>query len=998
MVNNKNINTDIEELIIPNNTGEIKDFQYSNYPNLKKVVIPDSVTRIGNNAFYNCPNLIAVKLPNGLKFIGKGAFQNCPKLKYIKFPETLEIIENDAFNGCSSIEKIYIPSNLKKIGSGAFHKTSSCEKIEISRYNKKYQVFENIALIDIEFQQKLVLYAGGCKNSTFDFTKYCASIMNGNEVITEVKIINQYALCGNPYLKRLILPSCLNTYEKNAFKDCSNLKYLDINGIEFFPIYNVYIEDNNNYLIADEINSDEIFPFEHLTINGYIYEVKVNFTSKPFKNLKTINIQTSTICTISQNSFFELCPNLQVYFKNNPCNIEALAFNKSATIILEDGQKMQNIKSRKIYNEQLGTYMLYTLYDSEDGNYIIDFNKQKYHITNKQIKSMCKKSEIIVDSPTLFLDFLLDMKNHKVDDKILLNGIIIKYASKETKEMLFDICEKKDDFSKKVLEKSKLFETDDEINKFLLSNGFERIASYISILKSNNITDEIFYDRLFITTSKYVDYDYLFKNHYRLLKKIITLCKFTNYRFYSDEFTESKYVLKENSNKMTGNNILDKVFYNDNLTKYIKLIAYLNIKNKIIFNESIIASIDNILMIKFLIMMDSNLERLLKASKVLDKQDTATQNISDLLNLLHITNALDTNPIYRQKICTFLTEKIFSDTLGNGQMNENQIVGDNIHRMFAFTSVKAYSDKNFSTLFLENYQDMLRLEKIGSGTINDIYENFEDISKTNTSDKGMQRQLKVTLDKCIHYLSSKKFENIPEGFEEMALTIGKWYRDNTILQRAIKIHEESLDAPRNIFTKKTFINGNTIYDNNPSQDLKESLSEDFSYEWLIKQDYDNLILGKYCNCCSHLNGMGQGIMRASVISPDCQNLVIRDKIGEIISKATIYVNGIQGYAVFNTIETRMEYRRNPDSLEKIYNTLIRGTEAFVDKYNQNNPGNEINTVTIGTKGNSLNNLLKDNQSADIYTYRAPQYSIYSITPGFTYNGDCHDQQKILLKK
>lgn len=987
---------DIEELIILDNINEIKDFEFSNYPNLKKVIISGNVTRIGNNAFYNCPNLITVTLPVGINSIGKNAFQNCQNLKYINFPETLEIIDDDAFRGCSSIKKIYIPANLKKIGKGAFHKTISCEKIEISRYNKKYLVFNNIALIDKEFYEKLVLYAGGVKNSTFDFTKYCISNENEREVITEVPIIDQYAFCGNPYLERLILPSCTGKYEKNAFQDCTNLKYLDINGIDFCPIYSVHIQDNGWNLITDKDKDDEPFPFEHLTINGNIYKVDLKFTSKMFKNLKTLTIQTNTICTITQNSFYDYCPNLQVYLKNNPCTIENQAFNKAVTIIFEDNKKMTNIKSMKTYKEQLDTYILYTLYNSKDDTYIIESNKKIFNITKEQIKNICKNSKSIINYPTLFYDFLSDMKNHKIDDKFLLDGIIIRYASKETRKKLFDICEKKDNFAKKVLENSKLLETDDEISQFLLSNGFERVTNYINILKNNNITNEIFYDKLFMTTSKYIDYDYLFKNHYQQLLKTITLCKFTDYALYNNN--KSKYILSENSDKTTGNNLLDKIFYSDYLTKYIKLITFLNIKNKIIFNESIIASIDNILMIKFLVMMDSNLERLLKASKVLDKQDTATQNLNDLLNLLHVTNALSNEPIARQKICTFLTEKIFANKLGNGKINKNQIVGDNIHRMFAFTSIKSYSNKEFSNLFLENYQDMIRLEKTNSGTINDIYENFEDISKTNTSDKGMQRRLKVTLDKCIHYLSSKKFENVPKEFEEMAFTIGKWYNKEDIWKMAMEIYKESIETPRNIFTKKTLIDEKIIYDNNPNHDLKEALREDFSYEWLIKQDYDNLILGKYCNCCSHLNGMGQGIMRASIISPDYQNLVIRNEIGEIISKATIYVNRIQGYAVFNTIETKMQYKCDSNSLKKIHSALIRGTEAFVEQYNKNNPESKINTVTIGTKGNSLKSILENNESTDAHTYRVPLYSKYSITPTLNYIGDCHDQQKILLKK
>ena len=46
-------------------------------------------------------------------------------------------------------------------------------------------------------------------------------------------------------------------------------------------------------------------------------------------------------------------------------------------------------------------------------------------------------------------------------------------------------------------------------------------------------------------------------------------------------------------------------------------------------------------------------------------------------------------------------------------------------------------------------------------------------------------------------------------------------------------------------------------------------------------------------------------MRASIIHPDVQNLVIKTKNDEIVAKATLYVNREQGYGVVNTIEANV---------------------------------------------------------------------------------------------
>ena len=47
------------------------------------------------------------------------------------------------------------------------------------------------------------------------------------------------------------------------------------------------------------------------------------------------------------------------------------------------------------------------------------------------------------------------------------------------------------------------------------------------------------------------------------------------------------------------------------------------------------------------------------------------------------------------------------------------------------------------------------------------------------------------------------------------------------------------------------------------------------------------------------------------------------------TKATIYVNKEQNYAVYNNIEVSLKYK-NENDLKKIYDTLIRGTNAFLE--------------------------------------------------------------------
>ena len=212
------------------------------------------------------------------------------------------------------------------------------------------------------------------------------------------------------------------------------------------------------------------------------------------------------------------------------------------------------------------------------------------------------------------------------------------------------------------------------------------------------------------------------------------------------------------------------------------------------------------------------------------------------------------------------------------------------------------------------------------------------------------------------------------------------------------IVKQSQDAPRNIFSKINYNeDGNPIYSYDENENINEKNISGFSYHWLPKQDYDNLILGKYCNCCAHILGAGAGIMRASMILDNCQNLVIRNNIGEIIAKMTIYVNREQGYGVFNTAEVNSKYR-SESNINEIYEAFMRATNRFVDEYNKNNiiP---ISIVSIGEYRNVIKNNLGNEETRLLDTPNYSAYGYYADGQSVgTYDGDDKSKQLLVLKK
>ena len=234
------------------------------------------------------------------------------------------------------------------------------------------------------------------------------------------------------------------------------------------------------------------------------------------------------------------------------------------------------------------------------------------------------------------------------------------------------------------------------------------------------------------------------------------------------------------------------------------------------------------------------------------------------------------------------------------------------------------------------------------------------------------------------YLISNTFENVIEGNEDIAQefsgfhVIGQGHFDESQI-----IRESGKDAPHHIAgsaLKEEVITEiikrmqKEIKDKalDSKQILDELIEKEFTYEWLDKHDPKNFTLGLYCDCCASIVSTfyGKDIMKASIVRDDVQNLVIRNNNGEIIAKATIYVNKEKGYAVFNDIEMKRDYgnevnqdeETNDIQRDKIYKAFKRGVKAFVERYNEVYPDKPITQVNIGWGYNRLKQIIKKYES------------------------------------
>ena len=264
-------NYELLSVVMPNTIRSIKEFAFNECINLKSLTISSEVSEIGDYAFMklsslehlavdshnktfdsrgDCNAIIRTRtntllvgckttvIPDGVEVIAGNAFISCLDTSIepfeLNFPPSVEIIEPFAFNCCYPLSAVTFSEGLRRIGRWAFMGTSiECLEIPASVTEIDEQAFiscDSLKVIKVRKGNKVYDSRKGCNAIIESATGRLLRGSEGTTIVPDgVKVISSCAFYGSK-IKKIKLPSSLETIERCAFVCCKELKKLVIPG------------------------------------------------------------------------------------------------------------------------------------------------------------------------------------------------------------------------------------------------------------------------------------------------------------------------------------------------------------------------------------------------------------------------------------------------------------------------------------------------------------------------------------------------------------------------------------------------------------------------------------------------------------------------------------------------------------------------------------------------------------------------------------------------
>lgn len=402
--------------------------------------------------------------------------------------------------------------------------------------------------------------------------------------------------------------------------------------------------------------------------------------------------------------------------------------------------------------------------------------------------------------------------------------------------------------------------------------------------------------------------------------------------------------------------------------------------------------------------MNQVFKKLVGSQKLSSK--TQVNDISNFVKLAYNLGCFSKDDKIAQKSSEFLKSVLDRDILKINDCNylfEKMMIDDSKIDFINFITNK------------DNFGKIINICKNNEGGniafFSNLFNRFEEIQAANTSHKGSQRQLFPTVEKFFDYFNSNKFGDLDEKLKPLAMEIGKFSSERNEFKNASFVFREFERncTPKNILSAHLASSIPYGDSKEPRKKIKletktflgktKNNSPTLNYDFMEKDNVINYTLGKYCECCAHFAGAGYGIMRASIVLPDVQNLVILDKHNNILAKSTLYINKDEQYGVYNNVEVAINHL-DESSYSKfqwsnlIFKMFMQATEDFAEIYNKENPNKPLKQINVGMGHNDLLCGIDSSCKKSDKILEGVHFNRYCFGP-FDYPGDWSESQYIV---
>lgn len=996
----------LEEIVIPKSVTKLGYYCFQSCRNLKSVSILGNVQSIPNYAFQDCFLLTEVNLPNSVRAIYNNAFEKCIELKNINMPKSLETIgyrafsccgfknleipefvndiDDYAFSYCPNLESVKIQGKIESIKEGAFMQCANLNSI--TGINNALSIAGNAFTRCVSLEQVDISSAEEIQDSAFSECVCLKDI----KLSENLKYIGRKAF-ESTAIKNVSLPATLEEIKSSAFRFCSSLETVNLS-LNLTKIPSDCFKDCS--ALKQVNNMENITEIGHSAFAYCVSLEEIKIPAILEKLQESAFMQCSSLKEISlpeqitqiKPSTFQNCSNLKkISFSSSMQKIGSYAFYDSGLETITIPSTVNTIEARAFCH-------------SENLKEVVFEKNNNIRVLESSMFRDCKNLERVVNFPST----IIEIKNGAFFNCTALKDIQFSTNLMYVNNNVFTYCDNIPDMNATNLERvgsegfyKYLYE---DSCQFFCTNTKPEKFEYVNISHCGDVAP------------------YLMDNwDNKVLRNII------NTSGAGVSKLVSELMLKYRQEESDILERLDFTWFN----KFVKNLE----RNKISYNalsnpekSSLFIAFYNLGAMQFFIK---------------EKKDRKNGEI-----------VIKQIP-YGQIVSEFFVQQIVT---GKTSLKE-------LSNMFMLMNLSGFK-KDFSDFLFgnggKNFEDMLKTYKEFPKFVSTCYNEFEEMQASNTKNKGEQKELKPTHK---HFYDAYiGVEGVTENNQNIAKVIRRYHagklaqktfnrariinaerlgfkfekeieENNSKLFDALNLIEQGqydvalekynglISKPNNAvkdnivgvdlieqdnLVTERFSNLNRLLDESESLSAKtlkmaaDIASKQFKYEWLKKSDPMNFVLGKLCKCCSHLEGMGYGITRASIIHPSIQTMVIRDAKNQIVAKSTLFVNEKEQYAVFNNVEVNTDL--NSTDFKFIYDKYMKGVEKFAETYNKNNPNNQLKIITVGLSNNDLISYLRKNNKPSNVLFKSVNYGEYGIeAEHMDHEGDSDKEQYVVYE-